>query len=297
MNLHHLELFYYVCRFGGISRAARNMPYGIQQPAMSSQILALEEDLGTKLFDRQPFKLTAAGEELYAFARPFFDHAGTVADRLRRQSTPKVRIAASELVLRDYLPPVIETMRQHQPDLRFGLRTGPQSEVEMLLHAQEIDLAIATLDAPVRAGLQSLHITRLPLVLLVPKAAKLKNVADLWQRQPIEEPLICLPSEESVSRAFARGLKKLKVDWPTSIEASSVDLVTRYVANGYGFGVTVDVPELIRHPKIKALPLTDFDPIGIAALWRAPAAPLVETLLKVIEARARTLWPAGERHE
>ena len=33
MNIHHLELFYYVAKFGGISEAVRNMPYGIQQPA------------------------------------------------------------------------------------------------------------------------------------------------------------------------------------------------------------------------------------------------------------------------
>ncbi len=46
MNIHHLELFYYVARHGGISEAVRNMPYGIQQPAMSGQIIQLEEFLG-----------------------------------------------------------------------------------------------------------------------------------------------------------------------------------------------------------------------------------------------------------
>ena len=45
MNIHHLELFYYVARYRGISRAVRNTPYGIQQPAVSSQILLLEQDL------------------------------------------------------------------------------------------------------------------------------------------------------------------------------------------------------------------------------------------------------------
>src|SRR5207249_2232437 len=35
MNIHHLELFYYVARHGGIVPAVRNMPYGIQQPAAS----------------------------------------------------------------------------------------------------------------------------------------------------------------------------------------------------------------------------------------------------------------------
>ena len=53
MNIHYLELFYYVARHGGISEAVRNMPYGIQQPAMSSQVIQLEESLGLTLFQRR----------------------------------------------------------------------------------------------------------------------------------------------------------------------------------------------------------------------------------------------------
>jgi DNA-binding transcriptional LysR family regulator len=52
MNIHHLELFYFVAKHGGIAAAVRNIPYGIQQPAVSGQIAKLEESLGTKLFQR-----------------------------------------------------------------------------------------------------------------------------------------------------------------------------------------------------------------------------------------------------
>ena len=38
MNIHHLELFYFVAKHGGIAAAVRNIPYGIQQPAVSGQI-------------------------------------------------------------------------------------------------------------------------------------------------------------------------------------------------------------------------------------------------------------------
>ena len=41
MNIHHLELFYYFAKHGGISEAVRNMPYGIQQPAISGQVIQL----------------------------------------------------------------------------------------------------------------------------------------------------------------------------------------------------------------------------------------------------------------
>src|SRR3954469_18353805 len=70
MNVHHLELFYYVARHGGISAAVRHIPYGIQQPAVSGQMRALEESAGVKLFERSPFKLTPAGERLFAHVQP-----------------------------------------------------------------------------------------------------------------------------------------------------------------------------------------------------------------------------------
>jgi len=82
LNIHHLELFYYVARYGGISKAVRKIPYGIQQPAVSSQVHQLEEALGTKLFQRRPFRLTAAGEELFGFIAPFFNNLPRVADKL-----------------------------------------------------------------------------------------------------------------------------------------------------------------------------------------------------------------------
>lgn len=63
MNVHHLELFYYVAKHGGIMPAVRNIPYGIQQPAVSAQVAQLEEFLGVTLFQRRPFALTPAGEK------------------------------------------------------------------------------------------------------------------------------------------------------------------------------------------------------------------------------------------
>ena len=83
MNIHHLELFYYVAKHGGISNAVRNIPYGIQQPAVSGQILQLEDVLGVTLFLLRPSALMPAGEELFRFIRPFFDNLGSISEKIR----------------------------------------------------------------------------------------------------------------------------------------------------------------------------------------------------------------------
>src|SRR5260221_3980393 len=110
MNIHHLELFYYVARHGGISEAVRNIPYGIQQPAMSGQIIQLEEFLGVTLFQRRPFALTSAGQDLYEFIKPLFDNLGPMADKLRGGVSRHIRLRASENVVRDYVPPVVQAV-------------------------------------------------------------------------------------------------------------------------------------------------------------------------------------------
>jgi DNA-binding transcriptional LysR family regulator len=95
MNVHHLELFYFVAKHGGIAAAVRNIPYGIQQPAVSGQIAKLEESLGTKLFQRRPFALSRCG--LFEFIKPFFDNIETVAEkpaRMLHRSESRARCAA-----------------------------------------------------------------------------------------------------------------------------------------------------------------------------------------------------------
>lgn len=248
LNIHHLELLYYVARHGGISRAVRNMPYGIQQPAVSSQILLLEEDLGVKLFNRSPFKLTPAVEELYGFAYPFFDNVATVATWLRQKESPLLRIGASEIVLRDYMPAVIDELRQQEPKLRLALRSGLQADVETWLLDREIDLAVIPLEKKPLPRLNCQRLLRLPLVLLVHRHSTHHSAAAIWAQGSMDEALISLPSTEVVTKNFKKGLRQLQVDWPHTIEASSMGLVTRYVANGYGVGVSIGANESIRHP-------------------------------------------------
>ena len=291
MNIHHLELFYYVARHGGISRAVRNMPYGIQQPAVSSQILLLEQDLGVKLFARSPFKLTPAGVELYEFARPFFENLDGMALRLRQQAAPQLRIGASELVLREYLPAVVAKLRVQEPKLRLGLRSGFQAEMQQWLLDREIDLAVTALDAKPPARLHCQRLLRLPLVLLVRKKSKIKSAAELWARGEIEEPLICLPQTETMTRLFRKGLQHRLVDWPQAIEASSMDLVTRYVVNGYGIGLSVNAAGVVWPPEVRVLPLDGFEAVEIAALWQGEPAPLIRAALVEMRRYVAQQWP------
>ncbi|HPA21244.1 MAG TPA: LysR family transcriptional regulator [Verrucomicrobiae bacterium] len=279
MNIHHLELFYYVARHGGISRAVRHMPYGIQQPAVSGQMLQLEQDLGLKLFVRTPFSLTPAGAELYAFVEPFFGNLGAVEAKLRGHASPLLRVGASEIVLRDHFPKIVEPLRRRFRNLRLTLRSGFQPDFEAWLENREIDVAITPLEKRPPARLRCLRLRKLPLVLLVHRKSGIRSAEEIWGQDRIETPLISLPATESICRLFRQGLKRWRVDWPPGVVTSSLELVTHYVANGYGIGLGVNEPAIVRHRDVRVLELRGFDPIEMVALWVGKPSALVGALL------------------
>ena len=289
MNVHHLELFYYVARHGGIMPAVRNIPYGIQQPAVSSQIAQLEEYLGATLFQRRPFQLTAGGEKLFLFIQPFFANLEKVAVELQGGQVRHIRIGASAIVLRDHLPEVFQSARKKFPGLKLSLREGYPAQLEQMLHNDEIDLAFTLIEKKLPAGVQSLMLMELPLVLLVEKNSPVKSAEELWQRDKIDDPLICLPSGESICKKFQDELQKRRVDWFPGIEASSVELVEAYAANGLGIGLSIAIPRKGQSSKVRALPLDGFPPLVIGAMWRGRKTPLMEAFLSEAQKRARLL--------
>lgn len=281
MNIHHLELFYYVARYGGIMEAVRNIPYGIQQPAVSGQVALLEEYLGVALFQRRPFALTPAGERLYGFVEPFFSQLDSVAGELRGGKTRHVRIGASTIILRDHLPGFFRKIRGKSPNLKVTLREGSQAELELLLQREEIDLAVTLIEKKSAAGIHSVALLDLPLALLLDKASPIGSLEQLWKRDRIEEALICLPPHETVCKHFQQGLSRLGVDWFPSIEVSSIDLVETYVTSGFGIGLTVLFPRELVTSQVRALrlPEQDFAPVVVGALWRGRPSPNVQAFL------------------
>ena len=290
MNIHHLELFYYVARHGGISEAVRNMPYGIQQPAMSSQVIQLEEQLGLTLFQRRPFQLTPAGQELFQFIRPFFENLDQVEGKLRSGGKYEhLRVGAAEIVFRDHLPVPLQNLKKKFPDLKVTLRSGYLPQIEGWLQRREIDFAVTMLEDKPIAGQMAMPLVKLPLGLVLPKSMRLRSAEELWQRDRIDETLISLPANESIARNFQDGLARLKVDWFPSIEVSSLDVVETYVSNGYGIGLGVIIPGAPCRPELRFLELTDFPPITIGALWHGKLTPITQALLNELQERAKLL--------
>lgn len=270
MNVHHLELFYFVAKFEGITEAVRKMPYGIQQPAVSGQILQLEKDLGVKLFHRRPFALTPAGEELYDFVYPFFSRLDQMRERLSGEESHHLRLAASAAALTNHLPDVLQALRTEFPTLRLTLREVNNGDIEEALRKQEADVAVAILHRKCGPGIKSVKLIDLPLAIVAPVSSPVRKFRDITSQATggqILQPLISLPKFEPVAQLFQRGLTARNLTWETSVEVTELGLIQSYAAKGFGFGVAIHIPGAVLPEGVKLIKLpSDFPPLSIGAL-------------------------------
>lgn len=290
MNVHHLELFYYVARHGGVSAAARHIPYGIQQPAISAQILQLEDNLGVTLFRRRPFQLTREGEALQAFVEPFFSGLDDMERRLRGGVDNRLRIAAPEIVQREYLPDLLVRMRRKVPGFHFTLNQGRQQEIEALLQAQEIDVGLSVLTDKPGANVQMREVATLNMVLLVAENSGIQHAQDVLERDRIDLPLITLSSFEGVSRTFQGYLRNRGVDWLPGLELGGLDLVNRYVEQGFGVGLSLDLPRVKPAGGVRILPLPGAPAVTFGALWAGRLSRPAEIFIHEAELLAAELF-------
>jgi DNA-binding transcriptional LysR family regulator len=86
-------------------------------------------------------------------------------------------------------------------------------------------------------------------------------------------------------------LKRRGVSWPQIVETTSLDLVTRYVANGDGIGLNVAVDPKLKIRDVRTLPLAGFPPVMMGAMWRGEPSPLQKAVSDGVRSYAQETWP------
>ncbi len=124
-SLRAIQAFDAVARHASFSRAADEL--AVTHGAVSQQVRALEQQLGTRLFRR-----TAGGAELTDDGRLFFQHSREaftalrtgVADLKRRKEDKTVRISLANSLALKWFVPRLPAFRSRHPDISILLDTN-----------------------------------------------------------------------------------------------------------------------------------------------------------------------------
>jgi len=143
-----VQMFVRVVEKGSFSAVAKER--GIGQPAVSKQISALEDDLGTELIRRtyRSIALTEPGRDFYESALRILDDFENAASRIGRgQTAPKglIRVAAPPTFARLYMVSKLPGFFAAYPDMAVEMAA---SESPATMIEDGFDLAIHSGDLP-----------------------------------------------------------------------------------------------------------------------------------------------------
>jgi len=285
INLHHIELFYYVAEAGGITQSLKVIPYPIQQPAISQQMISLEKALGVTLFERRPFVLTDAGRTLLATVAPFMEKLSTLEDELQGLGTRRLRIGRAALIADHYLPEILEAMLKAHPDVIPSVSDLEGRDPHRALIAQELDLTVSIEAPPRNRRLRHATLMSLPWCVIVPQEHPwVAKGEPIWTEAALQDIRWVALQEHSGGMSLLHDeLRKLTLAPRWGAETNSIPTALKYIRLGLGLGFMPHPPAfLLKDLKLRALVVKRFAPVELSLCWREGAVPddIAEFFLK-----------------
>ncbi|MGF6265876.1 MULTISPECIES: LysR family transcriptional regulator [Paraburkholderia] len=236
MHANVLKYFVEVARCSSIRKAAQNLY--VASSAVNRQILKLEAEMGTELFDRLPngIRLNAAGERVLQHIRATlndFHLMRSELDDLKGERKGHVSVAAMDSLFVDFLPATVEEFSDVYPAVTYSIVAVPPHDVPSRLVSGEYDIGIS-------------YITKLPAGLDVVAEVPLPPGVVMASSHPLAKKER-ISFDECRSHAFLRLEGRSPIQgvvttdfaeyWETlqpSVTCNSTTLLKRLIASGRG---------------------------------------------------------------
>lgn len=146
MDFRHLRTFVAVAEQGTVSQAA--LMLRTAQPALSRQIIELEQELGLKLFDRvgRRLMLTAEGEQLLGTCRGLLGNMrslGEQAESLRKGDSGVLKVSASSVQIETVFTGFIPKYSRRYPNVEVKFVEAVSPDVLKILERGEIHVGVS----------------------------------------------------------------------------------------------------------------------------------------------------------
>ena len=237
MDFDQLETFLEVARHASFSRAAEKRFR--TQPAISSQIRGLEEEVGAKLFDRSGGKvsLTAAGKAFVKYVEDTLDARKAMMvsiAEMERVPRGEIIVGANEGTCLHILPYVFADFKKQYPDVSVNIKRADYARVLESIIDNSVDFGVVSL--PVNdSRLTVVLIHRDELILIAPPQHPLGKLKSASIADASKFPLI-VPKAGHTRDAIEQMFHEKRLKPNFTMELDSSELLKRFVAADVGIG-------------------------------------------------------------
>jgi DNA-binding transcriptional LysR family regulator len=260
MDFDQLNTFLEVARLNSFSKAAETCFR--TQPAISSQIRALEEEVGAKLFDRSGGKvsLTAAGKAFQKYAEQQMESRKqmlTAIAEMERVPRGEIIVGANEGTCLHILPEVFAEFKKKYPSVAVNIRRSERAKILENIIDNTVDFGV--ISSPVSDNrLTVVPIHKDELVIIAPAKHPLAKMKSASISDAARFPLL-LPKVGRTRDALEQEFHVRNLKPNISMELDSSELLKRFVAAdvGVGFIARSNVSEDVRAGALAAIPISD----------------------------------------
>ncbi len=260
MDFDQIETFLEVARLSSFSRAAERRFR--TQPAISSQIRALEEEVGAKLLDRSGGKVavTGPGKVFQKYAEDTLEQRRIMLVALaemHRVPRGEIVVSANEGTCLHILPEVFAEFKRQYPSVGVGVKRLEHNKILEAVIENSCDFGIVSMPVPDKR-LTVVPIHRDELIVIAPPNHPLAAQTKATVAEVVEYPLL-LPKVGRTRDALETLFHDRRLKPTISMELDSSELLKRFVAAavGVGFIPRSHVAEDLQANAVAALTLAD----------------------------------------
>lgn len=226
--------FIKAAELGSFSRAANVLGYS--QAAVTVQIRQLEDELGTRLFDRmgKGIQLTASGERFLPFAQEILK-ANEQARQFMQQDDAlrgRIRIGTTSSMSAGYLPGLIQEFSEKYPKIKIVLKTSDYFDnVYDKLKQNEIDFALFIDRKMSYKDCITVAEHKEDMIFIASPHNALNTRKNISIKEIVKHSFITSDSDVSYPRFLDDFCKDNGIDYEPVMEISSINAIIDIIAN------------------------------------------------------------------
>ncbi|MFS2045525.1 LysR family transcriptional regulator [Stenotrophomonas geniculata] len=289
MNLKQLEFAVALAEEGNFTRAAERCH--VVQSALSHQIAALEQELGTPLFERLPrqVRATAAGEAMLVHARQALASLRHLrADVAAVSGEVRGLLAIGQISSLTGIDVVamLAAFQQVHPQVEFQLRVDKSEDLIAQVQSRDLDVALVGLSPS--AGLDGVCHQMLQeedLVAVLAPSHRLARRKRLPLTELQDEALVDFPRGTGARRQTDDAFAAAGLPHAVRFEVNLMELIERFVRHGLAVGI---VPALIAEgfEGVVRIPLQPTPTRRVHLVWQRLPTPAARVFVEAVLSRA-----------
>lgn len=244
MELRQLEIFRALARELHFTKAAARVH--CVQSNVTTQIRALESELGTRLFDRLAKRvvLTDAGRRFLPYAERILSTVDEGRAAVGQNTTPAgpLRIGTPESVLTYRLPRILGRFRKLYPKVELSFRPYVDVGLVHLIQSGDLDLAVWMEDTIQHDRLKAIRLRNEKLVFIAAPNHPLARKKRVTPHDLAGQTLLLTEAGCSYRTKLDELLSVMTIRPESVTEFSSVEAIKECVSLGMGLGL---LPEIV----------------------------------------------------